>query len=98
MFKFGSRPEGGGGGTGGGGVDQRTGHRALSGAGLANRVLNGHCGHVMKLKTGIIVLVVVAIGLLIALFATKKQADDQRAKDAAAILEFPTSLTRRALT
>ncbi len=46
----------------------------------------------MKTKTGIIVLVVVAAGLLIALFATKKQADDQRVKDATAILEFSNQL------
>lgn len=46
----------------------------------------------MKAKTGIIVLVVVAAGLLIALFATKKQADDQHVKDAAAILEFSNQL------
>jgi hypothetical protein len=46
----------------------------------------------MKTKTGIIVLVVVAVGLLIALFATKKQADDQHVKDAAAILEFSNQL------
>jgi hypothetical protein len=46
----------------------------------------------MKTKTGIIVLVVVAAGLLIALFATKKQADDQHVKDATAILEFSNQL------
>ena len=46
----------------------------------------------MKTKTGIIVLVVVAVGLLIALFATKKQADDQHVKDATAILEFSNQL------
>jgi chromosome segregation ATPase len=46
----------------------------------------------MKTKTGIIVLVVVAAGLLIALFATKKQADDQHVKDVTAILEFSNQL------
>jgi hypothetical protein len=46
----------------------------------------------MKTKTGIIILVVVAVGLLIALFATKKQADDQHVKDATAILEFSNQL------
>jgi hypothetical protein len=46
----------------------------------------------MKTKTGIIVLVVIAVGLLIALFATKKQADDQHVKDAASILEFSNQL------
>jgi chromosome segregation ATPase len=46
----------------------------------------------MKTKTGIIVLVVVAVGLVIALFATKKQADDQHVKDATAILEFSNQL------
>jgi chromosome segregation ATPase len=46
----------------------------------------------MKTKTGIIVLVVVAVGLLIVLFATKKQADDQHIKDVTAILEFSNQL------
>jgi hypothetical protein len=46
----------------------------------------------MKTKTGIIVLVVVAAGLLVALFATKKQADDQHVKDVTAILEFSNQL------
>jgi molybdopterin converting factor small subunit len=51
----------------------------------------------MKMKTGIIVLVVVTIGLLIALFATKKQADDQHVKDTAAILEFSNQLDTASL-
>jgi hypothetical protein len=46
----------------------------------------------MKIKTGLIVLAVVSAGLLIALVATKKQADDLHVKDAAAILEFSNQL------
>lgn len=46
----------------------------------------------MKMKFGIIALVVVSVGLLIALIATKKQADDMHVKDAASILEFSNQL------
>ena len=46
----------------------------------------------MKPKTGIIVLVVVALVLLVALFAIKKQAENQHVKDATAILEFSNQL------
>src|SRR5258708_36934321 len=46
----------------------------------------------MKTKTGIIILVVVSAGLLIALIATKKQAEDVHVKDAASILEFSNQL------
>ena len=46
----------------------------------------------MKIKIGIIVLAVACIGLLIALFATKKAADDQRAQATATILQFSNDL------
>jgi predicted nucleic acid-binding Zn-ribbon protein len=46
----------------------------------------------MKPKTGIIVLVVVAVVLLVALFAIKKQDENQHVKDATAILEFSNQL------
>ena len=46
----------------------------------------------MKIKVGIIVLVTVCIGLLVALFATKKAADDQRTHDTAAMLDFSNQL------
>jgi chromosome segregation ATPase len=47
----------------------------------------------MKTKIGIIVLVAVCVGLVIALIATKKSADDQRKKDADSILDFSNQLT-----
>jgi hypothetical protein len=47
----------------------------------------------MKLKIGIVILAVVAAGLLIALLADKKAADDQHKKDADAILDFSNQLT-----
>jgi chromosome segregation ATPase len=47
----------------------------------------------MKIKIGIIVLLAVCAGLVIALIATKKSADDQRKKDADAILDFSNQLT-----
>jgi dynactin complex subunit len=46
----------------------------------------------MKTKIGIIILVVLSVGLLIALFATKKQADDLHVKDTSSILEFSNQL------
>ena len=47
----------------------------------------------MKIKIGIVVLVVVCAGLLIALVATKKQADDLHKKDSDAIFDFSNQLT-----
>jgi chromosome segregation ATPase len=47
----------------------------------------------MKTKIGIIVLVAICAGLVIALIATKKSADDLRKKDADAILDFSNQLT-----
>ncbi len=46
----------------------------------------------MNKKIGIIILVVVCAGLLIALIATKKQANDLHVKDTASILEFSNQL------
>ncbi len=46
----------------------------------------------MKIKTGIIILVAVCAGLLIALIATKKQSNDQHSKDASTILQFSNDL------
>lgn len=46
----------------------------------------------MKIKIGAIILALVCIGLAIALFATKKAADEQRKSDAAAILDFSNQL------
>ncbi len=46
----------------------------------------------MKLKIGIVILVVACIGLLIALNATKKSAEVQRKQDTAAILDFSNQL------
>jgi chromosome segregation ATPase len=46
----------------------------------------------MKIKIGIVVLAVVCVGLAIALFATKKQADDQLKTDADHILDFSNQL------
>jgi septal ring factor EnvC (AmiA/AmiB activator) len=47
---------------------------------------------VMKMKIGIVILAVVCVGLAIALFATKKQADDQRKTDDDHILDFSNQL------
>jgi hypothetical protein len=46
----------------------------------------------MKIKTGIILLAVISVGLLIALFVAKKQAEDVHVKDTASILEFSNQL------
>jgi chromosome segregation ATPase len=46
----------------------------------------------MKLKIGIVILAVVCVGLLIALVATKKAADDQRKSDEDHILDFSNQL------
>ena len=47
----------------------------------------------MKMRISIVILVVVCAGLLIALIATKKSADDLRKKDADTILDFSNQLT-----
>ena len=47
----------------------------------------------MKIKTGIVILIVACVGLIIALLLVKKQADDTRKKDADAILDFSNQLT-----
>src|SRR5260221_9658219 len=49
-------------------------------------------GIFMKIKIGLIVLATVCVGLLVALFATKKAADDQRTQSAAIILQFSNDL------
>jgi chromosome segregation ATPase len=46
----------------------------------------------MKTKIGVIVLIAVGVGLLVALVTTKKQADDLHTKDVASILEFSNQL------
>jgi predicted nucleic acid-binding Zn-ribbon protein len=46
----------------------------------------------MKIKIGLVVLATACVGLLVALFATKKSADDQRTKDSATILQFSNDL------
>jgi chromosome segregation ATPase len=46
----------------------------------------------MKLKIGIVILAAVCVGLLIALIATKKAADDQRKNDEDHILDFSNQL------
>lgn len=46
----------------------------------------------MKIKIGIVLLALICIGLLIALFATKKSAEAQRKQDNAAILDFSNQL------
>ena len=46
----------------------------------------------MKTKIGIVIFAVVCVGLLIALIATKKAADDQRKSDADHILDFSNQL------
>jgi len=46
----------------------------------------------MKIKLGIIILAVACAGLAIALFATKKAADERLKKDADAILDFSNQL------
>ena len=46
----------------------------------------------MKIKIGIIVLAAACIALLVALFATKRAAEDQRSRDNSAILDFSNQL------
>jgi chromosome segregation ATPase len=47
----------------------------------------------MKIKIGIVILAVIGAGLLIALLATKKEAEDLHKKDADAIQDFSNQLT-----
>ena len=47
----------------------------------------------MNTKTGMVILVAVCVGLVIVLFATKKQGDEARKKDADAMLDFSNQLT-----
>jgi len=47
----------------------------------------------MKTKAGMVVLIVVCVGLIVALFATKKAMDDRVRKDADAIIDFSNQLT-----
>jgi chromosome segregation ATPase len=47
----------------------------------------------MKIKIGIVILAVIGAGLLIALLATKKEAEELHKKDADAILDFSNQLT-----
>jgi chromosome segregation ATPase len=46
----------------------------------------------MKIKIGVVILAVVCVGLLIALIATKKAADEQRTTDEATISKFSNEL------
>ena len=52
----------------------------------------------MKIKIVIILLATICIGLLVALFATKKVADDQRTRDTAAILDFSNQLVTASIS
>ncbi|HEY3932695.1 MAG TPA: hypothetical protein VGM58_10045, partial [Verrucomicrobiae bacterium] len=47
----------------------------------------------MKTRTGIVILIVVCVGLVVALLLIKKQADDEQKKDADAMLDFSNQLT-----
>src|SRR5271170_8200310 len=47
----------------------------------------------MNTRTAMVILVAVCVGLVIALFATKKQGDEARTKDADAMLDFSNQLT-----
>jgi chromosome segregation ATPase len=47
----------------------------------------------MNTKTGVVILVAICAGLVIALFVTKKHGDDERKKDAAAMIDFSNQLT-----
>jgi chaperonin cofactor prefoldin len=60
--------------------------------GLAKSVWVRHAENVMKTKIGIVILAAVCVGLLIALIATKKAADDQRKSDEDHILDFSNQL------
>jgi chromosome segregation ATPase len=46
----------------------------------------------MKLKIGVVILAAICVGLLIALIATKKAADEQRTKDEDALNQFSNQL------
>jgi chromosome segregation ATPase len=52
----------------------------------------------MKIKIGIVILAAVCVGLLIALLATKKAADDQQAKDTDTINDFSNKLSKAGAT
>jgi hypothetical protein len=52
----------------------------------------------MKIKIGIVILVAVCVGLLIALIATKKQSNDLQVKNATTILQFSNDLDTANLT
>ena len=52
----------------------------------------------MKLKIGLIVLATVCLGLIVALFTTRKAAVDQRVHDTAIILDFSNQLDTANLT
>jgi chromosome segregation ATPase len=47
----------------------------------------------MKTKIGIVILVAACVGLLIAVFATKKAAEDQRRSDAESIIDYSNQVT-----
>jgi DNA repair exonuclease SbcCD ATPase subunit len=47
----------------------------------------------MKTKVGMVVLIVACVGLIVALFTTKKAMDDRVRKDADAIVDFSNQLT-----
>jgi chromosome segregation ATPase len=47
----------------------------------------------MRIKIGIVILAAIGVGLLIALLATKKEAEDLHKKDADSILDFSNQLT-----
>ena len=47
----------------------------------------------MKTKVGMVVLIVVCVGLIVALFTTKMATDDRLRKDADAIVDFSNQLT-----
>lgn len=52
----------------------------------------------MKIKLGLVILSVIALGLLVALIVARNQANDQAAKDAASILEFSNQLDTASVT
>ena len=52
----------------------------------------------MKIKIGIVILLAISVGLFIALFTTKKAADDQRVNDAAKIVDYSNQVTTATLT
>ena len=52
----------------------------------------------MKIKIGIVILLAICVGLFIALFATKKTADEQRSGDAVKIADYSNQVTTATLT